>query len=231
MPSVGADVVKLPPYEKILVFTAVMASATVATMFAIFVATGIGQDPLQYVHPVDEYLEILKRNPAVLKTAVGFDNLFIALYVAMFVSLGGALRRLGAPWLYSVAAISLICLSGLLDLVENMHFLTMIASVERGQGISATEISLQVIESLVKFHVSYIGLLLLSFALPTTTGAERSLVFLLRWVQLPVGLLIYVAPTAIAVPLVIVRFMFFFFALLLLAWTFRRRTLDSNARG
>jgi hypothetical protein len=59
---------------------AMLAGALVLGMLAIFVVTGIGQDPLQYVHPAAEYRELLLRNPSMLRVAIGLDNLFIVAY-------------------------------------------------------------------------------------------------------------------------------------------------------
>ena len=195
-------------------------------MFATFALTGIGQDPLQFVHSPQEYLAILLRNPPVLKLAIGFDNLFIMLYSSMFLAIGSVLWRTARYRAFLAAACSLLALSGLLDLLENMHFLTMLAAAEQGLAIGLAQIELQVWESLIKFHASYLGLFLLGFVLPCETRLERALCFALRWVQLPVGLLIYLTPREIAVPLVMIRFTFFLLALLALAAVFRRRKFD-----
>jgi hypothetical protein len=109
-----------------------------------------------------------------------------------------------------------------------MHFLTMLAAAEQGMDVGVTQIELQVWESLVKFHASYLGLFLLSFVLPDKNTMGSALCFVLRWVQLPVGLLIYLTPREIAVPLVLVRFTFFLLALLTIAWIFRQNRSGSG---
>jgi hypothetical protein len=119
-----------------------------------------------------------------------------------------------------------------LDLVENMHFLAMLARAEQGVVPSATEIELQVIESTVKFHVSYAGLFLLGFAVPQAGARARALAYLSWFVQLPVGVLIYVAPHSVAVPLVFVRFAYFVSALALAGAAFGSRdSSGSDARA
>ncbi len=65
--------------------------------------------------------------------------------------------------------------------------------------------------------------LLLGFVLPRRSALERLPVYLSWYVQLPVGILIYVTPQAFSVPLVFVRFAYFVTALLLLAEIYRRR--------
>ncbi len=203
----------------------------VLLMLGLFITMGIGQDPLQYIHTPQDYAAILLKNPPALRAAIGLDNLFIVMYSAMFLSMGTTLWKEGTGnKVLLVAALSLLGVSGLLDLLENMHFLSMIATALQGMSISQTHIELQVWESLVKFHISYLGLFLLGFAMPGETALQRTLRFALRWVQLPIGLLIYLVPPEIAKPLVFGRFTFFLFALLAIATIFGRRQSGSGAR-
>lgn len=201
--------------------SALAAAIVVALLFGIFAVTGIGQDPLQYMHPVPEYVALLSRNPPVLRAAIGLDNLFIVLYSTMFLGLGALLWKETPRRAVLGVSLGLLGATAILDLFENMHFLAMISAATQGMGVAGGQIGLQVWESLVKFHVSYLGLFLLSFALPRDTAVDRALVLLLRWVQLPVGLLVYLTPPAIAVPLVMARFAFFLVATLLVAYAYR----------
>lgn len=207
---------------------ALAAAAMVVLMLGIFIVLGIGQDPLQYMHSSSDYAAILLKNPPALRVAIGLDNLFIVLYSTMFLALGSAVweRTLSRPLL--VASLSLTGLFAALDLLENMHFLSLISAALLGQDVSPTHIELQVWESLVKFHVSYLALFLLGLALPCASRLEMALCFALRWVQLPVGLLIYLVPAEFAKPLVFGRFTFFLVALLLLWAIFRRPQSGSN---
>jgi hypothetical protein len=50
----------------------------------------------------------------------------------------------------------------------------------------------------------------------------------LRWVQLPVGILIYVVPPELAKPLVFCRFTFFFVALMLIGGVFGQRKFGAE---
>ena len=205
---------------------ALAAALTVLAMFSIFLVTGIGQDPLQFVHSPQEYLGILLFNPPILQFAIGLDNLFIMLYSAMFLTLGISLWGVVESKALLATSCGLLGLAGVLDLCENMHFMTMISAAEQGLGIGPTQIELQVWESLLKFHVSYLGLFLMGFALPNKTNLETALCFALRWIQLPVGLLIYLVPREISVPLVMVRFTFFLLALLAFAAIFLQNKSD-----
>jgi hypothetical protein len=187
----------------------------VVGMVAIFVVTGIGQDPLQAVHPPEEYAALLLAQPAALRATLGLDNVFLVLYTTAFVLLGLRLTdaRVRIGVLFLVA-------TGLLDLTENVHFLTLLRSAEQGVVPGLGQIQLQVVESLVKFHVSYIGLFLLSLGLPRETPRQRLLANLGLYLQLPVGVLIYVSPEMIAFPLVFVRFTYFVLGLGLIGWEF-----------
>ena len=209
---------------------ALAATTTVVLMLGIFLVLGVGQDPLQYVHSSSDYTAILLKNPSALRAAIGLDNLFIVLYSTMFVAVGMAVwhRTPSRPLL--VIALSLAGVFAALDLLENMHFLSMISSAQLGQVISNLHIELQVWESLVKFHVSYLALFLLGFALPTNTRMEMALGIALRWVQLPIGLLIYLVPAEWAKPLVFGRFTFFLVSLVLLHVIFRQPRSGSGAR-
>ncbi len=205
------------------------AAAMVLLMLGIYITQGIGQDPLQYIHTPPEYTAILLKNPPVLRAAIGLDNLFIVLYSAMFLAMGATLWQRSRSRPLLAAALLLLGLSGALDLLENMHFLSMIATAVQGMEISQTHIEIQVWESLVKFHVSYLGLFLLGFAVPTVSRAEKALAFALRWVQLPIGMLIYLVPPETARLLVFGRFTFFLVALLLIAVIFGQRQYGSDA--
>src|SRR5262245_37502118 len=68
-------------------WSALAACLTVAVMLGLYLVTGIGQDPLQYVHPAAEYQRILLADPPLLRLAIGLDNLFIAFYAAAFAGL------------------------------------------------------------------------------------------------------------------------------------------------
>ncbi len=209
---------------------ALVASTLVVAMVVAFAVTGIGQDPLQFMHPPAEYTAILLRNPPVLKLVIGLDNVFILFYSTMFLAWYAALWREGASRLLVVAGGALVTCAGMLDLVENMHFLAFLAMAQQAIPLEAGQIAGQVWESLIKFHVSYLGLFMLGVALPGDTGPKRALGFLLRWVQWPVGMLIYVAPESLGRPLVFVRFTFFLVSLLLLALIYRSPASGSGGR-
>lgn len=77
---------------------------------------------------------------------------------------------------------------------------------------------------MVKFMSSYFGLFELSFALPQDTAIEKLVVLSLRWVQLPVGVGIFVLAQQYARPLFICRAVFFFGGLWATAWIVWQRS-------
>jgi len=217
--------------ERALRACAGAACAMVVGMLAIYLVTGVGQDPLQFVRPPDEYALLLTKSPTALRACLAMDNLFIVFYSATFVALGAILHRAGAARLILFTAVGLLLFLALLDMAENFHFMVMLARAEAGIPPSSEEIAAQVWESLLKFHVSYLGLFLLGLALPRRTPAERALSNLSLFVQLPVGVLIYVTPQAVSVPLVFVRFAYFVTALILVAMIFGKPAALPTAVG
>lgn len=206
--------------ESLVRIAALAACAMVAALLALFVVRGVGQDPLQFVHEPAEYAAILLRDPGGLRAALGLDNAFIVFYTTMYIALAQLLVRRGASRALTIAAFAPLFAVSLLDMLENFHFMTMLSAVEHGLGVGADEIRYQVTESLLKFHVGYLGLFLLGFVLPKDTRAGR----LLTWasfLQLPVGILIYVTPPAWSYALVLVRTSYFVTALVVVAFLFR----------
>ena len=68
--------------------------------------------------------------------------------------------------------------------------------------------------------MSYLGMFLLGWVLPSRTPGQRLLRGMSLWAQLPVGVAIYSVPEALITPLVFVRFSFFVAALALVAKEF-----------
>jgi hypothetical protein len=215
--------------ERLLVSSAVAAGLMVLGMLLIGLITGIAQDPLQVVRPSAEYQAVLLRDVPLLRTVFTLDNLFIVFYSTVFVCLGVLLWRDGANRALLITAMAALGLLGLLDMIENLHFLNMIAAAERGLGISDGEIRWQVFESMLKFHISYAGLFLLGTVMPRRTLPEKVLVASLLFVQLPVGILIYTAPP-LSHALLWVRISSFVFGMGLLAAIFSRRSSLTPAR-
>jgi hypothetical protein len=197
--------------------TAYAAAIAVVAMLLIFLLGGVGQDPLQSLHAPAEYTAILLKRPPLLRLTIAIDNVFIALYVTVFLTSAILMIERGAKRSLVIVSVALIGLTAFLDLAENLHFIVMLGRAERGLSPSEAEIALQVFASAIKFHASYVGLFVFGGALLGQSSAERWMARLNWFLQLPVGVAIFVSPPAIAFPLVFVRFTYFVTGLLLLA--------------
>src|SRR5258708_26515719 len=111
---------------------------------------------------------------------------------------------------------------------ENAHILSMLSMAEQNMPIGQSDIAGQMVESQIKFLFSYFGLFVLSFALPQSTIIEKSVIFVFRWVQLPVGIGILVLPAELARPLFVLRAVFFFAGLWATAWIIARRARQAS---
>lgn len=214
------------PLNRAITLSAALAMSAIVALLLMFLLAGIGQDPLQFAQSPEVYAGILSRNPPLLRLVIGLDNAFIVFYWTMFAALGTRLAKDGAARGLVIAATGLLSLTALLDLLENMHFLAMIGMVGKGATIAAPEITIQITESLLKFHASYVGLFMLSFVLPAGTRLENLLAFLLRWVHWPIGIAIYAGPEWLTKPLVLVRFALFLASLMLIFLIYSRREAD-----
>jgi len=195
-------------------------AALVLAQLSVFFGAGVGQDPLQFFHLPEEYAAILLKNPAALRLTLGFDALFVVAFSVMFCALFVRLWQLGAWKPLVLAAAALTGLLTLLDMLENFHFLSMLGAAEHGVLPSLAHIQFQVWESLLKFHVGYLGVFFLGLALPRETAYQRALAFACCFVSLPVGVLVYVVPAQYSVYFLFARFGFFLFALFSIGWLF-----------
>jgi hypothetical protein len=155
--------------------------------------------------PTADYAALLVKRAPFLRADLGLDFIFIVVYAAFFVSLALVLKAWvrDKPFRDNVAtivnfAIGSLLITAVLDAAENAHLLSMLSMAEQGLAIGQGEIAGQMVESQLKFLFSYFGLFVLSFALPQATFIEKLVVFVFRWVQLPVGIGISVLPAECA---------------------------------
>jgi hypothetical protein len=144
-----------------------------------------------------------------LRADLGLDFIFIVIYSGFFVSLALVLKRWaeGQPFQGNVATIvniatAALLITGVLDAAENAHILSMLSMAEQGQTIAQGEIVGQMVASQIKFMFSYFGVFVLSFALPQSNMIEKLVVFIFRWVQLPVGVAVLSLPVELVRPIV-----------------------------
>jgi hypothetical protein len=195
-------------------------AALVLAMIGLYFATGVGQDPLQFFHLPTDYAAILLKNPAALRAVITLDDLFVVAYTIMFLGLFARLKELKANALLTHAGAVCMLLLAAFDMLENFHFMTMLAAAEQHILPSLGHIQLQITESLFKFHTGYLGTFLLGLAIPRDKPGLRALAFACCWISLPVGVLIYAVPPPYNTVFLFGRFGFFLYALISIGWLF-----------
>jgi hypothetical protein len=205
-------------------WTAVMgalAALMVLLLVGVAVATGISQEYFEGLHPLPEYTERIAAAAPVLRLDFALDNLFILAYGSFFIGLAIVLRRSAEHTLVNLALAAMLG-TAVLDMVENHHIMAMADAAVLGMPLAEGEIRLQAVLSLVKFHFSCFGALLLASALPRSTALARWAIGLLVAYAF-FGVLILTAPPQWLDLLALVRTMFFVVAFVLtsvLMWTF-----------
>jgi hypothetical protein len=217
--------------DRTLAILATLAALTVALMVAGIVTTRSSQDFFQSARTVEDYSAHLAAPLAAfgLRLNLGLDNLFMVFYGAFFAVLAARLRGMLDPRLLGVALAALM-LTVLLDSFENHHIMTMVHSIEQGLPVSTAEGQMQMIASAIKFHSSYLGVLLFSFGFLQFGKLGRATAIAL-WAYIPCGVLISVMPVEQARALVLGRTVFFVFAFILSAILFLSQPNKSAPAG
>jgi hypothetical protein len=206
--------------DRMLAILATLAALTVAGMVAAILATKGSQDFFQTARPIEAYGTYLAA-PLValgLRLNLGLDNLFMLFYGAFFIVLSVRFRETLGPRLAGTALAAMM-LTVVLDSIENHHIMTMVHSIENGLPLSTTDGELQMIASQVKFHASYLAVLLFSFGF-LQLGRLGRIIAIVLWCYIPCGVLISVVPVEQAKTLVLGRTVFFVFAFMLSAVLF-----------
>src|ERR1700730_6064509 len=180
--------------DRLLGILATLAALTVAAMVVAILTTGGTQDFFQTARSVEAYGAYLA-TPLValgLRLNLGLDNLFMIFYGAFFIMLSVRLRAMLDGRLLTVALAAMM-LTLARDAIENHHIMTMVLSVQNGLPISVTDGQLQMIPSQVKFHSSYLAVLLFSFGF-LQFGRLGRIIAAVLWCYIPCGVLISVTP-------------------------------------
>lgn len=222
------------PYARRLVWLAGATGVVATLLLAMAIAQHGSHGMFQVVRPVPQYAALLVERSSVLRAEMFVDNLFVCLYASFFLLLPKALTPATASVdsdfsaLASRRAAAALLLTAVLDAAENAHLLSLMVQALQGQDLSQTAINMQAAASQVKFLASYAGLFLLSFALDGDGWAERGLSLVLRWVQAPVGVAIFVAQPPLLVPLYFLRAVFFALGMVWIAWVLHERGSRAN---
>jgi len=217
--------------DRTLAILAALAALTVAVMVIGIVATRSSQDFFQSARSLEAHSAHLATPSAAfgLRLNLGLDNLFMVFYGAFFAVLAARLRGMLDPRLVGVGLAALM-LTVLLDSFENHHIMTMVHSIEQGLPLSAADGEWQMIASQIKFHSSYLGVLLFSFGYLQFGKLGRAIAIAL-WAYIPCGVLISVVPVEQARALVLGRTVFFVFAFVLSAILFFSQSDKSTQAG
>ncbi|HXQ04213.1 MAG TPA: hypothetical protein VN831_05600 [Bradyrhizobium sp.] len=206
--------------DRVLAILATLAALTVAVMVVAILTTRGSQDFFQTARSPEAYGAYLA-TPLVslgLRLNLGLDNLFMILYGTFFIVLTIRLREMLDPRLLGVALAAMM-LTVVLDSIENHHIMTMAHSIQSGLPLSGVDGQLQMIASQVKFHSSYLAVLLFSFGF-LQFGKLGRVIAIVLWCYIPCGVLISVTPVESAKALVLGRTIFFVFAFILSAALF-----------
>lgn len=202
--------------DKTLVKLAALCAAVVGLMVIDIIWTRSSQDFFQTARSAQAYADYLAETPLRslgLRINLGLDNLFIVGYAGFFVLLAARLRERMDARILSVALSAMLVTAGL-DAMENHHIMTVVHSIENGLPVSIGDGQFQMVASQIKFHASYLSVLLFSMGL-VQLGRYGRLTAISLWCYIPLGVLISVVPVESAKLLVLARTIFFVFAFLL----------------
>jgi hypothetical protein len=211
-------------FRQLTRLTAVMGALAALSVFALVgvaIATGVSQEYFEGEHPVPEYTARITAAVSALRLDFAIDNVFILAYGSFFIGLAIVLSRSADARLVNLALAAMLA-TAVLDMVENHHITAMAEAAVMGIPLSEGEIRLQAVMSLVKFHLSCLGALLLAAAFPrNSTLARWAVGFLLGYAFF--GVLILSAPPGWLDLLALVRTVFFVIAFIvtsLALWNF-----------
>jgi hypothetical protein len=144
----------------------------------------------EQVTDVQTYTRLLLLAEAPLRIVQTIDHLFLIFAAVTFLFVVTLVRNeTNKPMVY--AAIVPILLTVYLDMYENHHIISMLAAVKQGLPITADEIRMQSVLSLVKFHGGNLNYFLLAFFFPHQTTLEKHFRFALLFLLLPFSVLRY----------------------------------------
>lgn len=145
---------------------------------------------LEQVTDVNTYSQLLRVAEMSLRVVQTIDHLFLVFAAATFLFVVTLIRNeTNKPIVY--AAIIPILITAYLDMYENHHIVSMLAAVKQGLPITADEIRMQSVMSLLKFHGGNLNYFLLAFFLPSETTLEKYFRYALLFLLLPFSVLRY----------------------------------------
>jgi uncharacterized membrane protein len=182
-------------YPRYISAIAYSTAILLIAMFSISFVTGVNQQYFEGVDSYDVYTNALLKGENILRILLTIDGLFIASYWLLGIFLVLALWRDDRKFLL---ALSVACISGtaILDLVENSEFIMFMESLHKNLTIDHEHIQKLMVAGLVKWYLAYFAFLFLGFAFPTETNMEKTAAFIMKFVLLPVGILVFTIPAS-----------------------------------
>ncbi len=170
-----------------------LASTCALGMVGLALATGVSQEAFELFHPPLQYAKALVDQDGPLRLTFTFDNLFLLGY-ATFFALFAADRWQRSPKLLVILMLVFGELVAVLDLIENHHILALLAKARLGEAVTLDDISWQVVESAVKSHLSYLGLIFAALIFPRETALGKLLALGTGVLYPLLGVAIFTAP-------------------------------------
>ena len=219
---------KTKTLDRILGWLALLATLVVVAMVAGIVLTHSSQDYFQKARPTADFQQYLAVNPlgAIgLRLNIGLDDAFIVLYATFFTILAARLRFWLDRWIVAVA-LGAMLIAALLDIAENQHSIVMLHSLEHGLALNLDGAQAQAVATNIKFHLTFVSILLFSFGYAKLGGLGKAIAGLLGLGYLPFGILLLAYPVdgVGAGTLALARTAFFVVAFLLSAILFWRQS-------
>jgi hypothetical protein len=173
----------------------IITAVLMAFMLGISWVTGVNQQYFEMLHPLTEYEKVLGDGESILRIILTLDFIFIGAYWLLGIYLVLALWNENKRLLLSLS-VACISVTAILDVIENNQFLVFIDSIGQGIPILAASVQTQVVYSSVKWQFAYFAFLFFGFAFPARTAVEQTGGFIMKYIQLPLGFLVYTIPAS-----------------------------------
>ena len=147
----------------------------------------------EQVMSVDAYTTLLKTAETPLRLIMTIDHMFLIFALLTFLFVGSVIKNEENKFLIYASLIPVFT-TGYLDIFENHHIIMMLNSVTQNIPITQSDIQLQSIVSLVKFHGGNLNFLLLAFFIPSKTTLEKIFRYSLLFLLLPFSVIRYSYP-------------------------------------
>lgn len=182
-------------YTQHISASAISTTVLLMVMFSISLITGVNQQYFESVDSYTNYLDALRSGDAILRILLTIDGLFIASYWLLGIFLVLALWRDDRKFLLALS-VACISITAILDLMENSKFIMFLESLKSDLAVQPSDIQRIMVAGLVKWATAYFAFLFLGFAFPQTTKAERTAAFIMKFVLLPIGILVFTLPAS-----------------------------------